>query len=232
MVSMPDWFAKTSEMIASDTYFSLADAGSEAGLVDRYRTALLRLDGDPEAYAKQSQALQRAWPGQNRRIKRSLDHHFLGDWIYYRFYEDQARFANHGGAFWPQVPSWRVIELVREGTRIAIHKALGDSELRALGDPLVTEKYRRDLWRPENENGVDIEGVRPLATSWNCVAPAGDTYFEVAALRGPSVVEFAMATPRPFGHSSMMHVVQRRIDGYYTDEVDAEELEEAEDETT
>ena len=29
---------------------------------------------------------------------------------------------------------------------------------------------------------------------WNCVAPAGENYFEVDALRGPTVVEFAIAT--------------------------------------
>ena len=224
MVSMPDWFAKTPEMIASDKYFSLADAQSEGVLIDRYRGALQALDVDPTTYARQSQALDREWGStQPRRIKRALDHHFLGDWIHYLYYTDPARYGDVGGAFWPQVPSWKVVELVREGTRLGIHKALGDSELRALGDPMVTEKYLRDLWRPEVENGVDIEGVRPLATSWNCVAPTGDPYFEVAALRGPSVVEFAMATPKPYGHSSMMHVVQRRIDGYYTEEVDAEE---------
>jgi hypothetical protein len=225
MVSMPDWFAKTSEMIASDTYFSLADAGNDTELIARYKAALYRLDNEHATYGQRSKALEEKWSGDTSRIRRSLQHHFVGDWIYYRYYDDPVMFANHGGAFWPQVPSWRVIELVREGTRLAIHKALGNAELTALDDARVTDKYLRDLWRPENENGVDIDGVRPLATSWNCVAPAGDTYFEVAALRGPSVVEFAMATPRPLGHSSMMHVVQRQIDGYYTEHADAEEEE-------
>jgi hypothetical protein len=46
-------------------------------------------------------------------------------------------------------------------------------------------------------------------------APAGSDYFEVAALRGPSIVEFAIATPKPYGHSWMMRVATRLIDGYY-----------------
>ncbi len=40
--------------------------------------------------------------------------------------------------------------------------------------------------------------------SWNCVAPAGENFFEVDALRGPTVVEFAIATPRPYGHATIM----------------------------
>ena len=35
------------------------------------------------------------------------------------------------------------------------------------------------------------------------MAPAGDDFFEVDALRGPTVVEFAIATPRPYGHCTM-----------------------------
>jgi hypothetical protein len=35
------------------------------------------------------------------------------------------------------------------------------------------------------------------------VAPAGENYFEAEALRGPTVVEFAIATPRPYGHSTI-----------------------------
>ena len=54
------------------------------------------------------------------------------------------------------------------------------------------------------ENGIDIDdGIRGIALSWNCVAAAGENYFEAEALRGPTVVEFAIATPRPLGHSTI-----------------------------
>jgi hypothetical protein len=44
--------------------------------------------------------------------------------------------------------------------------------------------------------------------SWNCVAATGEDYFEVDALRGPTVVELAIATPRPYGHGSVMPLVE------------------------
>ncbi len=95
-----------------------------------------------------------------------------------------------------------VIDRLRAGVVFAIHKAMGDTELINLGLP---EEYRERLWKAERENDIDIDdGIRGVALSWNCVAPAGDDYFEVDALRGPTVVEFAIATPRPYGHSSVM----------------------------
>jgi hypothetical protein len=44
--------------------------------------------------------------------------------------------------------------------------------------------------------------------SWNCVAPTGDDYFEVDALRGPTVVELAIATSRPYGRGAVMPLVE------------------------
>jgi hypothetical protein len=48
--------------------------------------------------------------------------------------------------------------------------------------------------------------------SWVCVAPAGDDYFEVEVevevVRGPTVVEFAVGTPRPMGHASITTPVE------------------------
>ncbi len=72
----------------------------------------------------------------------------------------------------------------RRGTSTAaIHKAMGETELVNLGVP---DGYREDLWKPELENGIDIsDGIRGIALSWNCVAPAGENYFEADALRGP-----------------------------------------------
>ena len=208
MVGMPDWFAKTREMVAADLYFSVAGAGSETALITHYDQALQKLAGAPTDYPKNAQALSGySWAAP------AVDQHFVGDWIHYRYYQNTAVFGNHGGDFWPTIPSSEVINKLRAGVQIAIHKALGQAELMNRG--IVSPKYHHDLWWQELANGVDINGVRPLAMSWNCVAPAGSNYFQVAALRGPSVVEFAIATPKPYGYSSMMRAAIRIIDEYY-----------------
>lgn len=208
MGSMPNWFAKTKEMAAFDRYFSLIDV-DEQRLLDRYVQALTRLGGSRTGYYTTSDALNTQWaakPNLRQELAGSLDAHFRGDWIHHRFPGDPARFGDQGGRFWPQVPSTRVLEMLRVGTVFAIHKAMGDTELANLG---LAEDYRHRLWRAERENDIAIDdGVRPIALSWNCVAPAGENYFEVDALRGPSIVEFAIATPRPFGHSSVMGIAE------------------------
>jgi hypothetical protein len=210
---MPDWFAKTKEMVASDLYFSLGDAGSEEELIRRYHQALGRLTATPPDEApRDSEALQRVWQNPAR-VKASMGGHFVGDWIYYRYYDDTALFANKGGAYWPIVPSSIVVERIREGTKVAIHKALGEAELDNV--PGLTKGYRKKLWEQETETGVQINGVRPLATSWNCVAPAGSDFFEVAALRGPTIVELAIGTPRPYDRSPLMDIIQKVLDGGY-----------------
>lgn len=206
MGSMPNWFAKTKEMAAFDRYFSLIDV-DEKRLLDRYLQALTRLDGSRTGYYATSDALNTQWaakPNLKQELAGSLDAHFRGDWIHHRFSKDPARFGDKGGRFWPQVPSTRVLEMLRVGTIFAIHKAMGDTELVNLG---LSEDYRHRLWRAERENGIaNDDGVRPIALSWNCVAPAGENFFEVDALRGPSIVEFAIATPRPYGHGSVMGI--------------------------
>jgi hypothetical protein len=213
MVGMPDWFAKTKEMVAADLYFSLADAGSESALVARYEQALGRLAASPIAYPKNPAALSGyAWSAA------SVDQHFVGDWIHYRYYQNPAVFGDHGGDFWPSIKSSVVIDRLRAGVRIAIHKALGASHLASIGG--LSQHYLDDLWGTELAYGVEIHGVRPLAMSWSCVAPTESDYFEVAALRGPSVVEFTIATPKPYGHSAIMGVVTRLIDGFYDDDDD------------
>ena len=206
MGSMPNWFAKTKEMAAFDRYFSLLDV-DEKGLLERYWLALERLNSRADYY-NASDALQHEWrakPNLQREMAGSLDGHFRGDWIHLNFGRD-PKASDLGGRFWPQVPSIQVVEILRLGTTMAIHKAMGDTELENLG---LGEDYRYRLWKAERENGIDVDdGVRGIAQSWNCVAPAGDTFFEVEALRGPSVVEFAIATPRPFGHGSLMGLAE------------------------
>jgi hypothetical protein len=207
MGSMPNWFAKTKEMAAFDRYFSLLDV-DEKGLLERYWQALERLNTRAGDYYNGSDALQHEWrakPNLQREMAGSLDAHFRGDWIHLN-YGRNPKANDIGGRFWPQVPSSRVVELVRLGTIMAIHKAMGDTELANLG---LSEEYRYRLWTAERENDINFDdGVRGIAMSWNCVAPAGDNFFEVEALRGPSVVEFAIATPRPFGHGSVMGIAE------------------------
>ena len=204
---MPSWFAKTKEMAAFDRYFSTRDVG-EKGLLDRYHAALERLR-QPIFY-RDSNALREQWkslanPGFA--ISGSLDAHFRGDWIHKQFDPTRRnRYWREGGRFWPQVGSTRVVRKVREGTLLAIYKAMGDTELQNLG---INAADRYEIWTAERENGIEIDdGIRGIALSWNCVAPAGDRYFDAEALRGPSVVELAIATPRPYGYGTITGISQ------------------------
>ena len=202
MGSMPHWFAKTKEMAAFDRYFSTRDV-DEKELLDRYLRALRRMGGTD--FFSRADALEHEWrgfvnPGLMLRV--SLDEHFRGDWIHHLFPTDPDNYGAIGGRFWPQVPSHDVIERLRAGVVFAIHKAMGDTELANLG---LGHRYRDRLWKAERDNGIDVDdGIRGIALSWNCVAPAGDNFFEVDALRGPTVVEFSIASPRPYGHSTVM----------------------------
>jgi len=209
--SMPNWFAKTKEMAAFDRYFSMVDV-DEQELVSRYLQALHRLQH--AKYFSQSDALDTQWanrPDRDNELRMSLDGHFRGDWVHHLYPSDPDTFGAVGGRFWPQVPSVDVLDRLRAGTIFAMHKALGDGELERLGLP---PEYRHQLWTAERENEIPIDdGVRPVAMSWNCVAPAGENFFEVDALRGPSVVEFAIATPRPYGHATVMNMADDLRDG-------------------
>ena len=204
MGMMPHWFAKTKEMAAFDRYFSTVDV-DEATLRDRYLRALDRLH--VEKYFTQADALDEVWanrPTRDKDIRMALDGHFRGDWVHHRYGTDPVKWGAIGGRFWPQVPSEDVLDRLRAGTILAIYKALGDTEVAALGR---SDEVREKLWEAEVANEIPIDdGIRPVALSWNCVAPAGDNFFEVDALRGPTVVEFAIATPRPLGHGTIMHM--------------------------
>jgi hypothetical protein len=202
MGSMPHWFAKTKEMAAFDRYFSTTDV-SDKELLGRYLQALGRLGG--AQFFDRSDALDHEWRARSNQgllLRVSLDEHFRGDWIHHLYPTDPQTYGGIGGRFWPQVPSQDVIDRLRAGVVFAIHKAMGDTELANLG---LGPDYRDRLWTAERDNGIDVDdGIRGIALSWNCVAPAGENFFEVDALRGPTVVEFAIASPRPFGHATVM----------------------------
>jgi hypothetical protein len=227
---MPDWFAKTKEMMASDLYFSLVDAGTEAELISRYNRALDALEAAPKGRApRTSAALQEVW-GDPKKVQDSIGGHFEGDWIYYRYYNDPDLYKDVGGKYWPLIPSSTVLDVIRVGTKIAIHKALGETELAKVPQLTTKPYYREAIWKAERENDVVTDGVLPLATSWNCVAPAGSDFFEAAALRGPTVVELAIATPKPYGRSPLMDIVQKVLDGGYDAfKVDEEEEQQEEE---
>jgi hypothetical protein len=202
MGGMPKWFAKTREMAAVDLYFSLQDAGSEADLVARYLQALTRLRSN--FVENRSAALENTgWDVSA--VGASIGGHFVGDWIHQLYPTDPAQHAHVGGRFWPQVASQTVVEHIRWGSMIAFHKALGRDNLSSRG---VGNDYIDILFESEFHIGVNVDGVLPLAMSWNCVAATGEDYFEVDALRGPTVVELAIATPRPYGHGSVMSLVE------------------------
>jgi hypothetical protein len=203
MGGMPRWFAKTQEMAAIDQYFSVQDAGSEAALRDRYIQALTRLGAS--SYFDRSDALDKTgWDPSAARA--SLDSHFVGDWIHQLYPTDPATYANVGGRYWPQVGSQRVVNRIRFGTILGFHKALGRDTLVSAG---AASDYIDLLFESEFDRAIAVDGVLPLAMSWNCVAPTGDDYFEVDALRGPTVVELAIATPRPYGTGAVMPLVEQ-----------------------
>jgi hypothetical protein len=199
MGGMPRWFAKTREMAAVDLYFSVQDAGSEEELIGRYLRALKRLRAD-FFLDNRSDALENAGSDLTG-VAASIGGHFVGDWIHKRYPDS----PDLGGRFWPQVASQKVVDYLRWGTMIAFHKALGRDNLERRG---VDDEYIEALFESERHIDVEVNGVLPLAMSWNCVAATGEDYFEVDALRGPTVVELAIATPRPYGHGAVMPLVE------------------------
>ena len=202
MGHMPQWFAKPPEMLASDQYFSRNGGVDDDELGNRYEKALGRLVRADSDLFDRSDALGTVGRDPSKNV-RSFSH-LNKDWVNP---DDPAK----GGRFWPEIPSETVARVVRIGTAIALQKALGKTRLRARPDLLPVEfatnpeLYFEQLFAPENEVvpelgfELDLEGVVPLATSWNCVAPTGSDFFEADALRGPSIVELAIATPRPRG---------------------------------
>jgi len=198
MAHMPQWFMKTPEMVASDRWFSLGPQGTNGdvnALRKRYTDALLRLQGQG-AYYSQSAAMNASM--QPSAVSSSLGSHFRGDWIHAQYPQNQG-----GGLFWPQIASATVIEVVKRGTRTAIHKALGVSTLSALlaGVHPNIGAYVSGLYDSFAQDDVNPDETRPLSTSWVCVAPADSDFFQADAVRGPNVVDFVIATPKPIGNS-------------------------------
>ena len=130
---------------------------------------------------------------QSTRHSRS---HFKGDWINAQYPTDTS-----GGAFWPHIPSETVLYWVKVGTMTAIHKAVGKQNLLAMYAAVSQiASYADSLYESYDQDDVDNDSVVPLSTSWLCVGPTDSTFFEADAVRGPSIVEFVIATPKPLGN--------------------------------
>jgi hypothetical protein len=209
MVSMPQWLMKTPEMLASDKYFGLAPFGTaadKAELRQRYITALGRLMS--QTYYAQSDAMSGGGLSHPQ-VEAALEYHFRGDWI-------NAKYPKHsspGGLFWPQIDSNHVITKVRTGTVGAIVKALGPSNATAAytGSPFDVGDFLGSLFHPYEPGEPNLDEVLPLSTSWVCVAPPDSTFFEADAVRGPSVVDLVIATPKPIGHSPLEIIMSRIV---------------------
>ena len=216
MGNMPEWFAKTPEMCASDRWFSLAGTNNnKRELGKRYLDALAVLQGGPRTYFGSSVALNNA--AQDRALKldqtkvdRALDSHFRGDWIHASYTPSDSASHLLGGRYWPTIPSEKVVSVILAGTRAAILKALGETNLQIMQ---VHSDTIAALFVPEKKIDIDTHGIRPLATSWNCVAPLGSDFFAANALRGPSIVELAIATPKPYEVSDFDVTIDRALRG-------------------
>ena len=217
MGNMPEWFAKTAEMCASDLYFSDEGTNGDRMLLgQRYLDALRRLqDQDPDhQYFGQSDAMDEAAGTQKllltpTKVHTALTEHFRGDWIHANYHPGGVT-DPPGGRYWPEIPSQRVVDVLKAGTQMAILKALGETNLQNMG---LDQGRTNELFLPEKELQITTTGIRPLATSWNCVAPPGATFFTALALRGPSIVELAIATPRPVAVSTSGETFERAVRG-------------------
>ncbi len=77
------------EMVAADHWFNLDGAGSEADLIKRYEDALQHLSERTDRVSKNADALARgSWAAA------SVDQHFVGDWIHYRYYQNPRSTAS------------------------------------------------------------------------------------------------------------------------------------------
>jgi hypothetical protein len=185
----------------------LDPGGGTTQLLNKYVGALQTLQSMPDYYT-QSAAMTGGGMSANA-VNTTLGSHFRGDWISAKYPLDPA-----GGLFWPQVASAIVISTVQLGTMVAIHKAIGKSNLTALyaGAPMNVESYADALFDPYNQDDADPDAVRPLSTCWVCIAPSDSTFFQADAVRGPSVVELVIATPKPLGNSPLAILLGRRAE--------------------
>ena len=59
---------------------------------------------------------------------------------------------------------------------------------------------------------MDTESVLQLSTCWVCLGPTDSTFFQADAVRGPSVVDLVIATPKPLGNSPTATTLGQPVD--------------------
>ena len=187
MSTMPHWLAKTPEMIAMDRWFS-------DDLVTRYNNAIASIEASknakvlpPASAALNDAVLQSKFPGGAPGVSDAFRH--LGtDWL-------NPTNPSSGGRFWRHVPTFLIITWLQEGVLTAARKGLGWTAIENRGE------RPQDLFESEINDckleQSDLDGEKPLVTTWVCTAPAGTGSIEVDAIRGPTVVELVIATPQP-----------------------------------
>ena len=203
MSHMPYWLAKTPEMVAMDRWFSLADAGSEDALADRYRQAIGRVSATGDSVFRggaQSLDANRLPGGAPAKV--GAFGHLGQDWL-------NLFNKSSGGDYWPQVPTWMIVNLLRTGVSAAAKKALGVTSLTA-GEAQTLFHYEAEI-----DPGDPRESVLPLATIWVCTSGPGSTGFDVDAVRGPSVVELVISTPAPYQQSHLWPLVKPQVDAFW-----------------
>jgi len=196
---MPFWLAKTTEMVAMDRWFSLADAGGEAALAQRYEDAITRIvTAAPDLLTGNAASI--ATLGSTRAA--TAMGHLGRDWL-------NLVNLNSGGDFWPQIPTWQILIWLQQGIVSAAKKALGVHHL----DPAeVASVYHAEI---ETDPGDPRDTVLPLTTIWVCTGNHSSNGFEVDAVRGPTCVELVIATPPPRLRSRLWPNVVGQVDAFW-----------------
>lgn len=193
-MNMPNWLAKTPEMVAMDRWFSLEDGKRE--LVRRYEAAITNV-GKPSVFTGGSDALD------NRMAKKHADAlraygHFDSDWI-------NLTNPSSGGNYWPHVPTFTIITWFQQGVKNACQKGLGSKHLGS-----------STLFRSELDSGLmeaEVADVVPTVTVWVCTSPPGTGTVQVDAVRSANVVQLVIATPWPMTmQSRLWPVVSELLD--------------------
>ncbi len=203
MSTMPYWLAKTPEMYAMDTWFSLDDAGSKNELVSRYNRAIAR--ARQLAGLRSSEAIEAHMPGGPGAEGSSFGH-FDQDWL-------NLGNASSGGNYWPQIPTFSILTWLTQGITYAAHKGMGMANLPGSVNAADLFDYEIEVMKKAefDPDAIDasLSDVLPMVTCWVCT---NGSNFEVDAVRGPTAVSLIMATPPPYQQAHSWPFVKVQLD--------------------
>jgi hypothetical protein len=199
MSNMPNWLAKTPEMIAMDRWFSLVDAGSEAALAERYLAAINRVTAPGQTVFEQDADSLDAQLAGGAAAKTESFQHFGQHWL-------NLFNLDSGGDYWPQIPTWTILIILRQAIFSGCKKALGSNYLS--GQAEYDDVYAAEL---DDDPSDPRDTVLPLCTTWICVASSGTT-FDADVVRGPSAVELVISTPVPYRQSRIYPKLKPQFD--------------------